>query len=138
VAVCYRRSPGIEYLLIRTRRGRWTVPGGGVEPGEDPRDAAAREAFEEAGARGRISDEPFAWIVPLRGPSEHRRGPRLRTPVFLLEVDRTQPAAEAYRSPRWCSPRAADRLLRAGRTPRSARRRSRLLHLAARAVSHDE
>ncbi|MER3462927.1 MAG: hypothetical protein C4342_08160, partial [Armatimonadota bacterium] len=28
----------------------WTVPSGRVEPNEDPREAARREAYEEAGA----------------------------------------------------------------------------------------
>lgn len=27
----------------------WTMPGGGLEPGEDPADAAVREVFEETG-----------------------------------------------------------------------------------------
>jgi len=40
-------------LLVRRvmepGRGRWCVPGGWVDTGQDPRDAAAREALEEAG-----------------------------------------------------------------------------------------
>lgn len=39
-------------LLAHWRSGRhasWTLPGGGIEPGEAPEDAAVREVYEETG-----------------------------------------------------------------------------------------
>ncbi|KAA9106294.1 NUDIX hydrolase [Microbacterium rhizomatis] len=38
------------------RRAAWTMPGGGLEPGEDPARAARREVREETGYRAVIGD----------------------------------------------------------------------------------
>src|SRR5882672_5085191 len=64
-AVCYWvRGSGIEFLLVRTRgSGRWTFPKGSAEPGLTHAQAAALEAFEEAGVHGRIEEASFARYV---------------------------------------------------------------------------
>lgn len=47
---------GIEIMLVTSRdTGRWLLPKGWVEAGEEFGDAAAREAKEEAGISGSIS-----------------------------------------------------------------------------------
>jgi 8-oxo-dGTP diphosphatase len=44
-------SAGRVLLALRDRPPIWNVPGGGVEDGEAPWDAAVREAAEEVGVR---------------------------------------------------------------------------------------
>lgn len=46
-----------KLLLSHWRRGQmhgWTLPGGGIDPGEDPADACVREVFEETGYHARV------------------------------------------------------------------------------------
>ncbi len=53
-AVVERRG---KLLLTHWRRGHlhgWTLPGGGIDPGEDPRDAVVREVLEETGLEAKI------------------------------------------------------------------------------------
>lgn len=40
---------GAILLILRTDNGYWSIPGGGVKPGESVRDAAVREVKEETG-----------------------------------------------------------------------------------------
>ncbi|MBK0421999.1 NUDIX hydrolase [Leucobacter sp. CSA2] len=53
-AVVERRG---KILLTHWRRGHlhgWTLPGGGIDAGEDPRDAVVREVMEETGLEARV------------------------------------------------------------------------------------
>ncbi|WP_194793101.1 NUDIX hydrolase [Raineyella fluvialis] len=57
-----------QILLVQRghepQRGRWTVPGGRIERGESPAQAAVREAFEETGLRVRIQREVLNVRLP--------------------------------------------------------------------------
>src|ERR1700733_4389740 len=67
-AVCYRiRGGEIEFLLVRTNSGHWTFPKGKAEPGLTHAQAAALEAFEEAGVHGRIEEASFASYIRRGG-----------------------------------------------------------------------
>lgn len=46
---------GDRFIMVRhPRRGGWEMPGGSIEPGETPEDAAVREFREEAGYAIRV------------------------------------------------------------------------------------
>lgn len=115
-AVCYRVSDrGIEFLLVQTRGGRWTFPKGGTEPGLTHAQAAALEAFEEAGVHGRIEEASFARYI--RRQRQRRKSARTELVVnaHLCEVTRLGSPQEAKRNPRWFPPEKAKRRLRKDR-----------------------
>ncbi|AGZ38362.1 NUDIX domain-containing protein [Actinoplanes friuliensis] len=47
-----------QVLLVQHPWRGWVAPGGQVEPGETPRDAARRELFEETGVEAELFDQP--------------------------------------------------------------------------------
>lgn len=79
---------GIGVLLVTSRdTGRWVIPKGWNAPKLSPAQAAAREAYEEAGVVGQIvGDLPIGSYRYLK-----RLTPKLAVPceveVFLLEVE---------------------------------------------------
>ena len=60
-ALCYRiKDDKLRFCLVTSRRsGRWIVPKGWPMDGQTPMEAAATEAFEEAGVRGKIYERPI-------------------------------------------------------------------------------
>ena len=50
--------------------GRWTVPGGRLEPGETPEQAAVREALEETGLHVRLEREALRVRLPAGADRE--------------------------------------------------------------------
>jgi 8-oxo-dGTP pyrophosphatase MutT (NUDIX family) len=140
-AVCYRvRSNGIEFLLVRTNSGHWTFPKGKAEPGLTHAQAAALEAFEEAGVHGRMEEASFARYVrrkrgDLRDASRSAvksAEKELIVQAHLCEVSRLEPPQESNRNPTWFSPEKAKRRLREDRTTDYG---SELARVVDRAVS---
>lgn len=104
-AVCYRvNGRGVEFLLVQTRKRRWTFPKGGVEPGLTNAQTAALEAFEEAGVHGWMEEEPFArYIRRKRGDLHGPAARRIVVHAHLCQVSWLGPPQEARRNPTWFS-----------------------------------
>ena len=108
-AVCYRVHDGeIDFLLVRTRKGRWIFPKGGVEPGLTYAESAALEAIEEAGAHGRMEEASFTAYGLLK--MQESGEPLVR--AYLCEVSRLEPAHQPYRTPTWFPAAKAKQRLR--------------------------
>jgi len=62
------RKERVEVALVTTSRGKgWVVPKGSVDDGERPREAAIREAEEEAGLLGVVPRKPFGRYLRNKG-----------------------------------------------------------------------
>ena len=48
-------------LVVRQSDPKFMMPGGGVEPGESPREAAVRELWEETGLEAANVEPLFVW-----------------------------------------------------------------------------
>lgn len=117
-AVCYRvRKSGIEFLLVQTRGGRWTFPKGSAEPGLTHAQAAALEAFEEAGVHGRMEEASFTRYVRRKRGEPRESAIETVVNVHLCEVLWLDPPQEAGRNPTWFSVEKAKRRLQEGRSP---------------------
>ena len=80
-------------------RGGWELPGGKVEPGETPEEAAAREVHEELGCTIRTTGH-------LSGEQPVGEGHVLR--VALAELVDGEPVPHEHDAVRWLQPEELD------------------------------
>ena len=109
-AVPYRiRKRRLEVALVSTSRGKgWIVPKGSVDDGERPRQAAIREAEEEAGILGVVARKPLGRYRHVNGNGS------CRVDVYLMRVTdvREHWLEENVRQRRWMRIREAAACLR--------------------------
>jgi 8-oxo-dGTP pyrophosphatase MutT (NUDIX family) len=78
----------LEVMLITSRdTGRWIIPKGWPKSGIPPHDAAAEEAFEEAGIAGEISEQPIG-SYSYKKLMKNGNATRCSVQVFALRVTR--------------------------------------------------
>lgn len=128
-AICFRFEDELEFLLVRTRAGRWTFPKGGVDGDRSFAAAAAREAYEEAGVRGRVDPDRFIRYRDLK-PNASRE---VLVDAHLCKVIKQGNPPESHRNPTWFRLEKAKRRLREGRPPRYA---SELERVVDRVAAH--
>lgn len=79
----------VEFAIVTSRRtGRWVFPKGGIDEGMTPAEAAAQEAFEEAGLVGVVDDDPIGtYLIPkIRPPLIWA----IEVQLYAMRVDEVQ------------------------------------------------
>ncbi len=91
--LCVRDGPdGPEVLLVKTfDTGRWIIPKGWPMKGRTLAEAAALEAWEEAGARGRVNPQD---IGRLAGTKRLKNGLEIPSEIVVFRMDDTVLADE--------------------------------------------
>ncbi|SDM97111.1 NUDIX hydrolase [Ensifer adhaerens] len=115
-ALCYRYVPdgAIEILLVTSRdSGRWLIPKGWPMKQKEPHEAAAIEALQEAGVRGKVRKKPIGSYTYLKMLDDGDVVPCI-VDIFQIEVTKL---AEKYKEKgerlvAWVSPDEAARRVR--------------------------
>jgi len=105
-ALCWRkRRDDVQVLLVTSRRtGRWVIPKGWPMDGLTPTEAAGQEAWEEAGAEGKVNDTCLGVFTYTKNMEDDDDLP-CAVAVFPMKVKKTRsdwPEVEA-RKRKWFS-----------------------------------
>lgn len=85
-ALCWRRNPQLEVLLVTSLRSRrWILPKGWPELGLTLAESAAHEALEEAGVLGEVAPTPLGLYHYVKEKKDGALMPCDVT-IFALEV----------------------------------------------------
>ncbi len=108
-ALPYRIIDGrVQVLLITSREsGRWLIPKGWPMPGRTSPEAAAQEAFEEAGVTGKIEDEPVGTYDYVKRLKDGAAPCRVIVFPLAVEQERRSWREQKQRIRRWTDWRAA-------------------------------
>lgn len=107
----YRITDGqLEILIISSSKNKhWVVPKGITEPGYTLQESAGKEAWEEAGVEGEVTEEAMGTY------SYRKWGATCTVTVYPMKVSRQLPEKEweeRHRGRRWVSPKKAALLLK--------------------------
>lgn len=113
-ALCYRlkkKQGEVEVLVLTSRdTGRWVIPKGWPMPAKKAHAVAEREAYEEAGAKGKAEKEPLGYYHYSKGLRTGLRIP-VRVQVHALEVQEMAKnfPEKGSRQLEWVTPQEAAR-----------------------------
>jgi len=87
--LCTRMGPdGPEVLLVKTfDTGRWIIPKGWPMPGRTLSEAATQEAWEEAGARGRVCPQEIGRLADIK---RLKSGQTIPSQIVVFRMDDMQ------------------------------------------------
>lgn len=100
---------------------RWTLPGGGIDPGEDPNDAVVREVFEESGYEVAVDELLGIDNIVIPGEKRLKSSERHGVPMQSLRIvyrahttggELTPEADGSTDDVAWFTPEEIDRLNR--------------------------
>lgn len=84
--LAYSIESGIPKVLLVTSRGRgrWVLPKGHIDAGQNPREAALCEAYEEAGIKGHLAETKIGTYSYSK--ADEKNGHAYRVKVYPMQV----------------------------------------------------